>query len=186
MVIRFVRFNIYLLCLTLLASATGCRSPESRRAKQLATLRVHLEVNRLMGELSESVPIMRANPVMVTVQKVPFLTEANVTKAAVVTDSLGGFALQVQFDTQGTQLLEQYTAMNPGRRLAIDAEFGDKPVQHRWLAAPLVMRRVGNGMLTFTPDASRDEAEQIARGLNNVAIKEGNQEKPKKSKAKVE
>jgi preprotein translocase subunit SecD len=186
MVIRFVRFNIYLLSLALLAGVTGCRSPEGRRARQLATLRVHIEVNRAMGELSEIVPIMRANPIMVNVERSPFLTEADVAKAEVVTDSLGGFALQIQFDERGSRLLEQYTAMNPGKRLAISAEFGQKPMEHRWLAAPLEKRRIGNGVLTFTPDATRDEAEQIAIGLNNVAIKSGNQEKPGKAKPKVE
>ena len=184
MVIRPKRFNIYLLCLALLAPVVGCRSPESRREKQLATLRVHLEVNPDGVGLSEPVPIYRANPTLVNVNRGPFLTEGNVAEAKVISDTLGGFALQIQFDLRGTWLLEQYSAMNTGKRFAVYAEFGDKLAEHRWLGAPIIPRRIPSGVFTFTPDVTRDEAEQIARGLNNVAIKNGNQPKQKKSKAK--
>ena len=54
------------------------------------------------------------------------------------------------------------------------------------MAAPRIARRISNGVISFTPDATRDEAEQIAIGLNNVAIKNGNQEKSKKGKSKDE
>ena len=43
--------------------------------------------------------------------------------------------------------------------------------ENRWLAAPVIPSRIGNGVLTFTPDASREEADQIVLGLNNVAKK---------------
>ena len=39
----------------------------------------------------------------------------------------------------------------------------------RWLAAPSINRLVANGTLTFTPDASREEAEQLVKGLNLAA-----------------
>lgn len=185
MVIQPTRFNIYLLCLALLAPAAGCRSPESRREKQLATIRVHLEVNPDGTGLGEPVPIYRAHPTLVNVDKGPFLTEGDVAEARVTLDTLGGFALQIQFAPRGTLLLEQYTAVNPGKRFAIFSEFGEKFAEHRWLGAPIIARRIPNGVLAFTPDATREEAEQIARGLNNVAIKTGNLTKPKKSKAKT-
>ncbi|MEK7707085.1 MAG: hypothetical protein AAB380_03725 [Verrucomicrobiota bacterium] len=184
MVIRPTRFNIYLLCLALLAPAAGCRSPESRREKQLATFRVHLEVNPDGTGRSEPVPIYRAHPTLVNVDKGPFLTEGDVAEAGVIMDTLGGFSLQIQLGARGTLLLEQYTAVNPGKRFAIFSEFGEKLAEHRWLGAPIIARRIPNGVLAFTPDATREEAEQIARGLNNVAIQNGNQTKPKKSKAK--
>jgi hypothetical protein len=41
----------------------------------------------------------------------------------------------------------------------------------RWLAAPVISHRIGDGVLVFTPDATREEAEEIALGLNNVAKK---------------
>ena len=185
MVIWSTRFNIYLLCLALLAPAAGCRGPESRRAKQLATFRVHLEANPDGSDRNQPVPIYRAHPTQVNVEKGPFLTEGDIAEARVILDTLNGFSLQIQFDPRGTLILEQYSAMNSGRRFAIFSEFGESMENYRWLGAPIIPRRISNGVLTFTPDATRDEAEQIAIGLNNVAIKNGNQAKPNKSKAKA-
>ena len=39
----------------------------------------------------------------------------------------------------------------------------------RWLAAPILQQRIRDGLLVFTPDATREEAERIVRGLKNVA-----------------
>ena len=39
----------------------------------------------------------------------------------------------------------------------------------RWLMAPLITSRINNGLLSFTPDMSRDEATLFVQGLNNVA-----------------
>ena len=74
-----------------------------------------------------------------------------------------------------------YAGLGALRRLAIAAQFGEKEVQMRWLAAPVIRKRVTDGILAFTPDASREETELIVRGLNNVAVKLGNQPKKKKS-----
>jgi hypothetical protein len=66
-------------------------------------------------------------------------------------------------------LLEQYTASNPGKRVAIFSQFGKKLDQARWLAAPVIYRRISDGVLTFTPDTDLKEAEEIELGLNNHA-----------------
>jgi preprotein translocase subunit SecD len=184
MIVRPMRFNIYLLCLPLLAFGVSCSSPAHKREKQLAVIRFHVEVNPDTLELSETVPIYRAKPVMVNVDRGPFLREDNVSEAKVIVDQLGGFALLVQFNQRGTRLLEQFTATHPGKRFAIYAEFGEKTAEHRWLGAPVISHRISDGVFTFTPDATRDEAEQIAIGLRNVAIKNDNQ--PEKKKAKSE
>lgn len=185
MVIRLARFNIYLPCLVLLAAVTGCVTPESQHDKQLAKLSLHLEVNPDPTELNEVVPIYRAHPTMITVQRTPFLGEKSLGGAKVIVDASGGFGLLIQFDGQGARLLEQYSAMNPGKRIAIHVEFGEKLTEQRWLAAPIIQRRISDGALSFTPDATRAEAEQIAQELNNVAIKEGKQEKPKAKSKKT-
>ena len=71
----------------------------------------------------------------------------------------------------GTVLLEECTAANRGRRIAIFSQFGEKIKDYRWLAAPVITRRISDGVLVFTPDATREEAEEIALGLNNVSKK---------------
>ena len=78
---------------------------------------------------------------------------------------MGGYSISVQFDKEGTWLLEQYTTGNKGKRVAIAAEFGEM----RWLGAPVMTQRIGNGLFVFAPDASREEAERIVGGLNNLA-----------------
>ena len=179
MVIRWRRFNINLPGATLLlAILTGCATTASKSDKQVAALRIHLEVHADGSERNTRVPIYRANPIMINVDLIPFLKEADVTQASLV-DSLGGFQMVIQFDTLGTRLLEQFSSTNPGKHFAIAADFGVKMKQTRWLAAPRVARRIPNGVLAFTPDATRAEAEEIVRGLNNVAIQNGNQKKPK-------
>jgi preprotein translocase subunit SecD len=90
-----------------------------------------------------------------------------VSRAQVVEDA-GGFTLQIRFDRLGTQILENHTASRPGSRLAIFSEFGERLEKARWLAAPVIRHRISDGLLVFTPDADREEAGQIALGLNNL------------------
>ena len=161
--IRVFRFNLYLLLA--LGLAVGCRSDKSKYTKRdQASLRLYLEVNRDGSDSNEPVLIGRQAPFALNVEKKAFLTEFNIEKASVV-DALGGFSICLRFDKEGGWLLEQYTTAQKGKHIAIAAEFG----QLRWLAAPLITQRIADGMLVFTPDASRDEAERIVSGLNRVA-----------------
>lgn len=118
------------------------------------------------SDRTEPVPIYRENPIYVNVEKEPFLNEGSIAKASVV-DVMGGFSIFIQFDRRGTWLLEQYTTANRGRRIALMSQFG----QVRWLAAPKIPKPITDGTLVFTPDATREEADRIVRGLNNVAKK---------------
>jgi preprotein translocase subunit SecD len=101
----------------------------------------------------------------------PFLTEVHVKEAEVI-DTPGGFQLRLKFGKQGGRLLEQYTTGNRGRRFAIFSKFVSPPDHTlnagRWLAAPRIGQHIGDSILTFTPDATREEAVEIARGLNNI------------------
>ena len=163
------RFNIYLLLALALALVSGCRTQGGKKDKEHATLRVHMEVVPESMDFSTSVPIYRAKPVMITVDKSPFLTEANVAEAKVV-DIAGGYNLEIRFDRRGVWLLESYTTTNPGKHFAIFSAFVDKTKkQVRWLAAPVIAHRISDGVLSFAPDATREEAGDIARGLSNVA-----------------
>jgi len=168
MVISAARFNTYLMLFAALVIAAGCQTVQSKRKKQTAAIRVHLEAFRDGTTFNELVTIGRSSPMEINVQKTPFLTEDNVASAKIV-DAVGGFGLQIQFDRQGTMLLEQYSASNPRKRLAIFSQFGEKLEWARWLAAPMIYRRIPDGVLTFTPDADREETAQIELGLNNHA-----------------
>lgn len=166
---EFYKIILTLSCAALFAG--GCASTEEEKQDELiSTLRMHVEVSGIAPDFSVPVQVGRESATMVTVDKEPFLTEADVAEARLV-EVAGGFDLLVQFDHHGSLLLEQYTTSNPGRRLVIFCLFGKTPADHRWLAAPTISRRITSGTLTFTPDASRAETERIALGLNNVAKK---------------
>jgi len=104
------------------------------------------------------------------VQNEPFITELQVSSAKVV-DALGGFDLQIQFNREGTWMLQQYSANNRGKHFAIFTQFGENGKEARWLGAPEFSRMMTGGLIQFTPDASREEADAIALGLNNAAKK---------------
>src|SRR5690242_10337884 len=109
------RFNIYFMAALAMAAVcfVGCGATGLDTDKNpMAVLSLHLESNPDMPELSSPVPIYRESPVMVNVEKNPFLTEADLAGAKVV-NVLGGFAIQLKFDERARWTLEQYTAANP-------------------------------------------------------------------------
>ncbi len=179
MVIRWNRFNIYFLAGLLSLAVSGCKTEQGKLDKEHASFRVHQQMNPDPMGRTEQVAVYREHPVNFTIDKNPVVTEGNIKEAKVV-DVVGGFALRIQLDRQGSWLLEQATAGLRGRHIVIFSQWVDPPDekinQGRWLAAPRVQNHISDGVLVFTPDASRYEAEQIARGLNNVAKKLQSQE----------
>jgi preprotein translocase subunit SecD len=167
---RRAQFNLNLLLLVVLTTLCACQSPESKKHHVLASMRFHLEMNNDPTDKTETVSVFREHSIPVHIEKVAFLTEAHIEQATVV-DALGGFALTIKFDRQGKWLLEQYSAQYARHRVAIFCQFGEEMKEARWLAAPVMNRRITDGVFTFTPDTTREEAEQIALGLNNVAHK---------------
>jgi len=163
------RFNIYYLVLAfLLGPACGCQT--GKPGKEVGALRVHIEVSPDPAGTSQNISMLRSDPVLVTIKREPILTEANIVTAKVI-DARGGFAIEIKFDGNGTWLLEQYSAANPGRHFVIFGQWSEKPVAGRWLAAPIITHRIADGVLAFTPDCSREEADQLVPGLNNAAKK---------------
>ena len=152
----------------------GCKTEESERKKIYSTIRVSLETRSGPMGKTEEATIGRADPVKLSIEKVPFLDERFVKEAQVV-DVVGGFVLQLRLEQEGRMLLEQYTAANPGKHMAIFSQFrkaGTKDQnESRWLAAPRIAARITDGVLTFTPDATREETDLIALGLNNMSKK---------------
>jgi len=164
-------FNLYLLSLAvLLAAATGCQSDKDKAAKHLGALRIHLENRAQLPGSGKTVSVIRANPVLVTINEDPVLTEAGIVRADLL-DTPVGFAVQVRFDEQSALTLEQYTSAYQGKHFVIFGQWSDNSTNSRWLAAPLIAHRVMNGVLAFTPDASHEEAKQLVLGLNNMAKK---------------
>ena len=134
MLFRPCCINIYLLTALLALLATGCTSPppkkegkdgkEANEGKRVqSAVRMHLAVNPHPATSSMRVNVGRSDPLPVNVETVAFLTELQVEKASVV-DGLGGFSINLQFNSDGAILLEQYTGAYKGRRMAIAAEFG--------------------------------------------------------------
>jgi preprotein translocase subunit SecD len=163
------RFNLYLLLLAAgLLLAGGCATGK-KSDKQTAALRVHIQSTESLSS-SQTVKVLRSEPMLVPIMADPILTESHVTSASLV-ETPGGFAVEIQFNQTGIWMLEQYTVSNPGKHLVIFGQWSDKLKDGRWLAAPVIGHRIANGLLSFTPDASREEAEQFVQGLNNVAKK---------------
>lgn len=160
------RFNIYLTLAMALTFLCGCQTDKPK--KPVAALRIHIEASPGMLGTSQTISVLRADPVVITISQQAFLTEANIIAARMM-EAPGGFAVEVRFDETGTWILEQYTAANPGRHLVIFGQWGEKLADGRWLAAPVITHRIGNGVLAFTPDMSHSEAEQLVTGLENVA-----------------
>lgn len=174
MLIRSNGFNLYLVSALMLSLVAGCKTADSKDKKLLSTMRLHLEARPDPMGRTETAKVYRQNPIEFTIDKAPFLSEAQVKEAKVV-DVTGGFALQIQFDRQGSWLLEQYTSANRTKHILIISQFvepGEEKInQGRCLAAPKINNHITDGRFIFTPDATREEAERIALGLNNVAKK---------------
>ena len=163
------RFNTYLFLLAALWSA-GCKTSEERsRDKVVATFRLHLETNQ---GATDSTAVIEIAGAQLAVNNAPFLDESSVTNAAVVDTRDGGFAIQIQYNRHGTLVLDIVTTENRGRHFAIFSQYGPgKLEQQRWLGAPYIGSSLTGGVLIFTPNSTRPEAEQVVQGLNNVAKK---------------
>ena len=160
---KFARFNIYLLAaFATLAFTSGCQTTDDKK-KVVATLELHLEANGDSSTDNANVPILRDPPVYVNVENDPFLDGNDVDKAEVV-NTPAGFAIRIKFNWRGTQILAGETTAHKGKRIGILCGFK----QARWLAAPLPHKPILDGVLEFTPDATREEADLIVKGLNNV------------------
>ena len=170
----FRGFNIYLLVLALGLGA-GCRTtgdpspPGAKKKKEFCLLRFFVEVNPDATGRNQIVSIFQENPTPVCVEKMPVLTEEDIEEVSVL-DQVGGFSLSVKFNDRGTRILEMTTGSHPGKRLAVFAEYSvkSKAVESLWLAAPRITHRLANGVLVFTPDATREQADRIVEGMTNL------------------
>jgi hypothetical protein len=160
------RFNLY-LTLLLAVVICGCGTFKKKPPEKVSAVRVHLEAPVSVPGKTRTVTVLRDTPVIVTVDIDPILTEQSLISAGLV-ETPGGFAVRLQFSETGGWMLEQATAGNPGKHLVIFGQWGEKMSEGRFLAIPLITARNPTGLLSFTPDASREEVQQFVDGLNNV------------------
>src|ERR1700733_13634345 len=99
------RFNLYL---TVLRAATlcGCGTFNKKKQEKVSAVRIHLEGPVSLPGKTKTVSLLRNNPVIVTVDADPFLTEQNLIMAALV-ETPGGYAVRLQLDETSGWMLEQ-------------------------------------------------------------------------------
>lgn len=177
---RIWRINTYLLAAAV-AVAAGCateKTPEDKpkgksksSRKTIAVMRLFAQANPDGTSFTQEATIYRANPVRLSVSTSPLITELNIVRAELI-DDIGGYSIRLFLDRSGALILENATTSHLNSRLAVYSAWGmDKPGEGRWLSAVYIARRITDGVFSFTPDASREEAEQIVAGLNNMADK---------------
>jgi hypothetical protein len=131
------RFNIYLALASLFLTA-GCAS--YRKAKDFSkeeqsTLRFYLEGSRADIGSTGTVLVTRERFPM-TVEREPFLTEADVRKVVMVNDPgpNGGCSIELMFDEHGALVLDMLTTANKGRHIVVFSQFphpGYKPPKEK-------------------------------------------------------
>ena len=173
---RVRRFNIYLCVVLALGILCGChttpeKEKEKEEKKEVAMLRLHIETNPDASKRTGSAVI---RGITFIIESAPFLTEGNIKEAKLI-DVVGGFEVSIQFDRQGSWLLEQYTSAGRQKHLAVYSQWTEPHEKQlnkgRWVASPFIHTHITDGLLTFTPDATREEAEAIVKGLNNQVKK---------------
>jgi hypothetical protein len=165
------RFNLYLTAFLILALAgAGCSTFKKKKEEPVGAVRVHIESTANAEGEGQTVSVLRADPVLVTISKDAVLTEADLMQAALVATP-GGFSVELKFTETGAWTLEQFSAAYSGKHFVIYAQWGQKLKDGRWVAAPLITGRNPTGVLSFTPDMSHDEAQKFVAGLNATAKK---------------
>jgi hypothetical protein len=169
-----LRFNLFLALGVLLLAFCGCQGVEKdlgmKKDQAMGTMRVHIELppeNAGAINVSQTISLLRADPVQITIDKDAILTEAHALSAKLVSTPAAP-AVEVRFEDKGAWVLEQYSAANPGRHFVIFAQWGTNLNEGRWIAAPLITHRIKDGVLSFTPDMSKEEVDLFVKGLNNV------------------
>jgi hypothetical protein len=162
-------FNFYLVVLIGWVAA-GCAHTKDPGDRLSTLLRVHLEATPHTAITKQKIYVYRAAPVEVEIEALYLLTEEHVVSARVV-EEMGTYALEIRFNQWAIPLLAHNSSSYQGRRIALRAQFGPEQETVRWIGAPRLREVIDDGVLRFTPDATREEAYQIAVGLNNNARK---------------
>ena len=156
-------------------------SKPKKKPDPYGILRLYLEANE--DSNSAKAQVIRRLPQTYPVQQAPFIDERDIVRALVVEAPDGGFMIQVELtQPHGRQALEMGTVSSLGRHLLIFGQWTtetDTKPEERWLAAPVVRNVLRTGMIVFSADMDREEADRFVEGINRVAVKLKNQKKAK-------
>lgn len=148
-------------------------------SNRLAVIRIHMEATG-SGD-GPTAEVIRAQPQLFSIEKQPFFDERDVAGAEIVETPDGGFVLSLDSTEHGRNALEMATVSSNGRHLVIYGQWikDDEATESRWLAAPVLRNPLRGGVIRFSVDCDREEAQLLVDGLNNVAVKLKNQSKTK-------
>lgn len=158
--------SIFFCVLAILWIACASPSKNDSPGEEYSTLRLYGTAIPDQTGRHQIVSIYRRTPVTLSIASQPFLDEGHVLEAKII-ETIGGFSLRIQFDKRGKGLLENASHQMRNQAIAIHSYFPES----RWLAAPVIDAPIGDGVLIFTPDANREEAERIVKGLNALSKK---------------
>lgn len=154
-----------------------------KKEKPMAMIRFFAEVTD--DGTVQKVEVIRSFPQKFPIMREPFMDERDVARATLLETADGGFVIRVDATPHGRQAMEMATVAINGRHVVIFCQWnvdGQKQPEARWLGAPLVRTPLHNGSIVFSADCTREEAQRIVDGLNNVAVKLKNQPKSKPPK----
>src|SRR5580698_8509175 len=110
-----LRFNLFLLLAALSPLLGGCGSL-GHKDEPTSALAIFVAVapGRVTGPTggTETVKVLRADPVQITIDKTPILTEGDVAAAKII-DTPEAPGIEIRFNPMGTVVLEQYSATDP-------------------------------------------------------------------------
>jgi hypothetical protein len=122
----FRRFNIYFALAGVFLSP-GCASNKSAKddaKKEQSTIRLYMEGNRV-DTASTGTALITREKLPFTIEREPFLTEADLSKVTMIDDPgpNPSYAIQLLFDAHGTLFLDMSTIANKGRHIIVFSQF---------------------------------------------------------------
>ncbi len=141
---------------------------KAKKPKPLERLRIHLESRHDLAERSLLAQLGTDESLKFSIERLPILNEVHVETAVLIDEPGGSYQMQVRFNSIGSKLLEGYSASAAGRHLLI---MTDVDGEARWIGAPLIRRRIADGVISFAPTVSRDIIERLVFGLNDAIRK---------------
>lgn len=148
-------------------ASKGKKAAKPKKLKPLERIRVHVESRHDLAERSLLAQVGPSGTLKYSVERLPILNEVHVETAALI-DEPGGFLVLLKFNSMGTKILESYSSAAAGRHFVL---MTDVDGEARWIGAPLIRHRIGDGILEFAPSVPREIMERLVFGLNDAIRK---------------